>query len=138
MFGRLGRDKHISRWVDRENLIYVRRNSIKTLSEVKPIKNTSKNPQSFLEICSGQKGVLPWHKAQNHVYEKQKPFRFKEDNLSHWNSYNQLSHPSLSHIDARMSGDLDSRKESTKFQQRPRTFVKVNLKKNKFVKVKKW
>ena len=96
---RLGRHKHISRWVDRENLIYVRGNSIKTLSEVKPIKNISKNPQSFLEICSGQKGVLPSHKTQNHVYEKQKPFRFKEDNPSDRMSLNQLSHPSLSHIE---------------------------------------
>ena len=31
----------------------------KTLSEVKPVKNISKNMQSFLEISPVQKGVLP-------------------------------------------------------------------------------
>ena len=31
----------------------------KALSEVKPVENTSKNPQSFLEISPEQKKVLP-------------------------------------------------------------------------------
>ena len=33
-----------------------------TLSEVKPVKNISKNLQSFLEISLMQKEVLPSHK----------------------------------------------------------------------------
>ena len=41
----------------------------KTLSEVKPVKNISKNLQSFLEISPVQKVVLPLHKLQDHVYE---------------------------------------------------------------------
>ena len=56
---KVSEDKHISRWVDRENLIYVRRNRIensvskmtvsgkrcKTLGEVKPVKIIRKNPK---------------------------------------------------------------------------------------------
>ena len=45
-----------------------RRKRIKTLSEVKPIENISKNPQSFLEISPVQKEVLPSHKLRNHAY----------------------------------------------------------------------
>ena len=41
----------------------------KTLSEVKPVENISKNPQSFLEISPVQKEVLPSHKLQDHAYE---------------------------------------------------------------------
>ena len=41
----------------------------KTMSEVKPIKNISKNLQSFLEISLLQKEVLPSHKLQDHAYE---------------------------------------------------------------------
>ena len=40
----------------------------KTLSKVKPVKNISKK-QSFLEINSVQKEVLPSHKLQDHPYE---------------------------------------------------------------------
>ena len=36
----------------------------KTLSEVKPFKNISKNPQSFLEISAMQKAVLPSHNCE--------------------------------------------------------------------------
>ena len=42
---------------------------IKTLSEVKPVENISKNPQSFLEISPMQKEVLPSHKLQDHACE---------------------------------------------------------------------
>ena len=49
----------------------------KTLSEVKPVENISKNLQSFLEIRSVQKEVL----------------------LSQRNCQNQLGHLSLSHIE---------------------------------------
>ena len=42
---------------------------IKTLSDVKPVKNISKNLQSFLEISPVQKEVLPLHKLQDQVYE---------------------------------------------------------------------
>ena len=41
----------------------------KTMSEVKPVENISKNPQSFLDISPVQKEVLPSHKLQNHAYE---------------------------------------------------------------------
>ena len=42
---------------------------IKTLSEVKLVKNTSKDPQSFLEMSTMQKEVLLSQKVQEHVYE---------------------------------------------------------------------
>ena len=41
----------------------------KTLSEVKPVKNISKNPQSFFEISLMQKEVLLLHELQDHAYE---------------------------------------------------------------------
>ena len=40
----------------------------KTLSEIKPVKNISKNLQSFLEISPLKKEVLPSHKLQYYVY----------------------------------------------------------------------
>ena len=36
----------------------------KTLSEVMPVENISKNPQSFLEISSMQKEILFSHKRK--------------------------------------------------------------------------
>ena len=42
----------------------------KTLSEVKPVKNISKNLQSFLEISHMQKEVFPLHKLQESAHEK--------------------------------------------------------------------
>ena len=41
----------------------------KTLSEVKPVENISKNPQNFLEIGPVQKKALPSHKLQDHACE---------------------------------------------------------------------
>ena len=41
----------------------------KTLSEVKPLKNISKNLQSFLEISPMQKEVFLSHKLRDHAYE---------------------------------------------------------------------
>ena len=41
----------------------------KTLSEVKLVKNISKNLQSFLEQSLVQKEVLPSYKLQDHPYE---------------------------------------------------------------------
>ena len=41
----------------------------KTLSEVKPVVNVSKNLQSCLEISSMEKEVLPSHKLPDHAYE---------------------------------------------------------------------
>ena len=38
-------------------------------SEVKPVENISKNPQSFVEISPMQKEVLPLHKLQDYAYE---------------------------------------------------------------------
>ena len=40
----------------------------KTLSEVKPIENISKNLQSILKISPVQKEVLPSQKLQDHAY----------------------------------------------------------------------
>ena len=56
------------------------------------------------------------------------PFGLKEDNLSLRNCQNQLSHPGLPHR-AKMSGEFDSRKDSqsTKFEGRPRIFVKLSF-----------
>ena len=41
----------------------------KTLSEVKPVENISKNLRRFLETSPVQKEVLPSHKLQDHTYE---------------------------------------------------------------------
>ena len=71
----------------------------KTLSEVKPVENTSKNLQSFPEISPVQKEVLPSHNLRDHAYGYKNPFRLKEDNFSQRNCQNQLSHPGLSHIE---------------------------------------
>ena len=71
----------------------------KTLSEVKPVENIGKNPQSFLEISSVQKEVLLSQKLQDCVYGKYNPFGLKEDNPSQGNCQNQLSHPSLFHTE---------------------------------------
>ena len=80
---KVSKDKDINEWVYQENLIYVRWNTIKNcltmkkvinsgkrskaLSEVKLVKNISKNPKSFLEIK--EKEVLLSHKLQDHAYE---------------------------------------------------------------------
>ena len=39
------------------------------MSEAKLVENISKNPQSFLEVSSVQKEVLPSYKLQGHAYE---------------------------------------------------------------------
>ena len=41
----------------------------KTLTEVKPVENISKNPKSLLQISPKQKEVLPSHKLRDHTYE---------------------------------------------------------------------
>ena len=43
--------------------------TVKTMSEVKPVKNTNKNSKSLLEINDVQKKVLSLHKLQDHAYE---------------------------------------------------------------------
>ena len=63
----VSKDKRISRLVDWQNLDRGKRS--KTPGEVKPVKNISKNLQSFLEISPVQKEVLPSHKLQDHAYE---------------------------------------------------------------------
>ena len=67
-------EKYFSRWVDRENLIYVEWNSIKNRTQrrrkwsleekrskimniVEPVENINKNPESFLEITPMPKDV---------------------------------------------------------------------------------
>ena len=42
---------------------------LKTLSEVKPVENISKNLQSFQEIGAMQKELLPSHRLEDHAYE---------------------------------------------------------------------
>ena len=71
----------------------------KTLSEVKPVKDISKNLQSFLEITPVLKEFLLPHKLRDHAYEYWNLFGLKKDNLSQRNCQNQLSHPGLSHIE---------------------------------------
>ena len=71
----------------------------KTLSEVKPLKNISKNLQSFLNISLMQKEVL--RKSFLHINLRpciwaENPLELKEDNSSQRNYQNQLSYPSLS------------------------------------------
>ena len=46
-----------------------RRKRSKTMSEVKPVENISKNLQTFLEISPMQKKVLRSHKLQGYAYE---------------------------------------------------------------------
>ena len=46
-----------------------RENRSKTLRQVKPVKNISKNPESFLEINPMQKELLHSHTLQDHAYE---------------------------------------------------------------------
>ena len=41
----------------------------KTLSEIKPVENVSKNLKSFLEVSPVQKEVLLSHKLRDHAYE---------------------------------------------------------------------
>ena len=76
----------------------------KTLSEVKPVENVSKNLQSFLEISPVQKEVLISHKLQDHAYEYQNPLRLKEDNQR--NCQDQLSHPGLFHTEQEFQESL--------------------------------
>ena len=110
---KVSKDKHIRRWVDGENLIYVRWNRIKNRVQrrrrwliqekevrqwLKPVENISKTLQSFLEISLVQKEVLLSHKLRDHAYKYYNPFGLKEDNLLQRKYQNQLSHPGLSHI----------------------------------------
>ena len=68
---KISKEKSASRWDGRENLIYVRCNSIKnyaqrqgseTLNEVKPNKNINKSQQVFLGTSPVQKEIPPLHK----------------------------------------------------------------------------
>ena len=70
----------------------------KTMCEVKPVENISKNLQSFIEISPMQKEVLTLHKLRDHAYKYQNPFGLKEDNLSRRNCQNHLSHPGLGNV----------------------------------------
>ena len=79
------KDKHISRWVDRENLIYIRWNSIKNciktkmidrdkkrskiLNQVKSVKIIGKNLQSFPDTSIVEKEVLTSPKLQDRACE---------------------------------------------------------------------
>ena len=99
----------------------------KTLSEVEPVENISKNLQSFLEISPVQNEVLPSHKLREHAYGYQNPFELKEDNLSQRNKLPESTESSrfVSH-GTTMSQQFNSRKDSQpkKFERRPEIFVK--------------
>ena len=62
-------DKIESKTVHKTKKVTDRGKRSKTLSEVKLVKNISKNPQSFLEISSVQKEVPLSHKLQDHAYD---------------------------------------------------------------------
>ena len=100
----------------------------KTLSEVKPVKNISKNLQSFLEISPVQKEVLLSHKLRDHANEYQNPFKLK-DNLSQRNCQNQFESSRFVSHRGRMSGEFDLRKDSKskKFERRARIFIKLSF-----------
>ena len=51
------------------NKVMDRGKKSKTLSEVKPVQNISKNSHSFLAIGIVQKEVLFSHELQDHAYE---------------------------------------------------------------------
>ena len=70
----------------------------KTLNEVGPVENTSRNPQRFLKTSPVQKEVLLCINCKT-IHMRQNPFRLQEDNLSHRNCLNHLSLPSLPHIE---------------------------------------
>ena len=57
-----------SKTVDKDEVINRGKRS-KRLSEVKRVKNTSENLQTFLEISPVEKEVLLSHKLQDHAYE---------------------------------------------------------------------
>ena len=82
----------------------------KTLGEIKPVENISKNLQSFLEISHVQKEVLPSHKLRDHAYEGR--YLLTEKLRESIESSRFVSHR------ARMPGEFDSKKDSqsTKFQ----------------------
>ena len=62
-------DKIESKTVHKTKKVIDRGKRSKTLSEVKLVKNISKNPQSFLEISSVQKEVPLSHKLQDRAYD---------------------------------------------------------------------
>ena len=104
-----------------------------TLSEIKPVEIISKNLQSFLDISPVQKEVLLSHKLQDHTNEQKNLLELKEDNfqiISLTDNFPESIESSkfASHR-ARMSGEFDSRKDShsTKLEQRPQIFVKLNF-----------
>ena len=41
----------------------------KTLNEVKPVENISKDPEIFLGVSPKQKEAHPSHKLQDHAYQ---------------------------------------------------------------------
>ena len=58
-----------------------------------------------------QKEALPSHKLQDHlILELQNPFILKEGNSSQGNFQNQLSNPSLSHMEQECEESLIQRK----------------------------
>ena len=83
---KVSKDKHICRWVDRENLICVRWKRIKNHAsrqrkwsteekevrhwlKVNPVENIRKNLPSFLEISPVQKELHSSHKLWDHAYK---------------------------------------------------------------------
>ena len=63
-------DQIESETMNKDKKVIDRGKTSKTLSEVMPVKNISKNLQSFLEINPMEKEVLLSHKLQDHAYER--------------------------------------------------------------------
>ena len=62
-------DEIESKTVHKAEKVIDRGKRSKTLSEVKPVENVSKNLQSFLQISPVQKKVLLSQKLRDHAYE---------------------------------------------------------------------
>ena len=69
----------------------------KTLSEVKPVENISRNLQSFLEMSPVQKGKSFSNINCKTMHEYQNPFGLKKDNLTEKLPESNESSRSVSH-----------------------------------------
>ena len=78
----------------------------KTLSEVNPVENISKNLKSFLDPSRMQKEVLLSHETARPCIWVVESFQIKGDNPSQKNCQNELSHPGLSHTEQERQENL--------------------------------
>ena len=61
MNDKISKDKYVIRWVDRAQKVINRGKRIKTLDEVQPVNNITKNLKSFPGISPLQKKVCSSH-----------------------------------------------------------------------------